>query len=230
MSGNGAQGAALARDAAALQRDRAADERDRAAELRDELAGRRDIAAARDRAASARDRAAAARDRTDATAEGDAAARELAMAAMDELTWTTRRGPGLLDLEREIERAERTGDTLSIAYLDVDGLKRVNDTDGHAAGDQLLMHVADSLRTELRAYDVVVRMGGDEFLCILSGADEGFVRERFVGIVRRLEERSPAGSFSVGFAEFEAGDSGEQLIARADGELLATRTGNGVAR
>ena len=187
-------------------------------------------AAARDRDDAARDRLAAAQDRAESARERELAARELAIASLDELTWTARRGPGLDELEREIERSERTGDSLSIAYLDVDGLKAVNDTSGHPAGDRLLMDVADALRAELRAYDLVVRMGGDEFLCILAGADYDFVRGRFAGIVASLGRRSPSASFSVGFAELEPGESGEALIQRADRDLLAQRAGHDVGR
>ena len=247
--------AALERDRAAEERDRDAERRDVLAARRDNeeaLIGRElealspggaalarrlgrqraraaveRAAAERDRQLALRDRRAAALDRAAAARELDRAARELALAAVDELTMAKRRGPGLEALEREIERSARTGDPLSVAFVDVDGLKAVNDTNGHAAGDRVLMDVADALRSELRGYDLVVRLGGDEFLCALPGADTDFIRERFAGIVTRLVRSSPTASFSVGFAELGPGETAEQLMQRADRALLAGRSSNG---
>ena len=223
-----------ARDQAARERDRAADERDGEAERRGALATRRDNEEAligRELEALSPGGAALARrlgrQRARAAVERAAAARELALTSVDDLTWTKRRGPGLEALESEIERSARTGEPLSVAFVDVDGLKAVNDTNGHAAGDRLLTDVADALRSALRGYDLVVRLGGDEFLCALPGADSDFIRERFAGIVTGLVESSPTASFSVGFAELVPGETGEQLVQRADTELLASRSGNG---
>ena len=65
-------------------------------------------------------------------------------------------------MARELGRARRTGATLAVAFGDVDGLKRINDTQGHLAGDALLRLVGETLRANLRPYDVIVRYGGDE--------------------------------------------------------------------
>ncbi|MBA2695858.1 MAG: GGDEF domain-containing protein, partial [Actinobacteria bacterium] len=73
-------------------------------------------------------------------------------------------------LEREMARSSRAREALSVAFIDVDHLKQVNDTRGHAAGDRLLQHVADALRSRLRSYDLVVRYGGDEFICVMPGS------------------------------------------------------------
>ena len=67
----------------------------------------------------------------------------------------------------ELERAKRTASPLAIAYVDVVGLKAVNDTMGHAAGDTLLKHVVAHLTAHLRPYDLIIRLGGDEFLCAM---------------------------------------------------------------
>ena len=71
-------------------------------------------------------------------------------------------------LDREAARAARHGGGLAVAMIDLDGLKRVNDTEGHAAGDAALMALADAARRTVRAEDAVYRLGGDEFAIILT--------------------------------------------------------------
>jgi len=126
-------------------------------------------------------------------------------------------------LERESERARRTGEGLMVAFVDVDGLKQVNDTEGHLAGDALLIAVADSLRACLRSYDLVMRFGGDEFVCALPNSSLEQVRGRFGEVSRSLRAGPAAGSITVGFAELVDGDRVEDLIRRADDDLLARR-------
>src|SRR5438132_6245992 len=87
-------------------------------------------------------------------------------AATDDLTGALRRGTGLAMLQRELDRARRVrGRGTIVAFIDVDGLKRLNDTDGHSAGDQLLRDVVAAIRERVRSYDLVIRYGGDEFVC-----------------------------------------------------------------
>jgi diguanylate cyclase (GGDEF)-like protein len=74
----------------------------------------------------------------------------------------------MAELEREIARATRTRQPLVLAFVDVDHLKEINDVHGHAAGDQVLQAVAETLRTTLRGYDLIFRYGGDEFVCALE--------------------------------------------------------------
>ncbi|MGW0803550.1 GGDEF domain-containing protein [Nonomuraea sp. NPDC002799] len=75
------------------------------------------------------------------------------------------------EADTEIVRARRTGDTLAVLIIDIDHFKRVNDAHGHLAGDQVLIGVAATLRSQLRDYDVVGRFGGEEFVVLLPGAD-----------------------------------------------------------
>ena len=93
---------------------------------------------------------------------------------------------GLAAIQRELDRTARSGEGLVVAYIDVDGLKRVNDTAGHTAGDALLGDVARSITHHLRSYDVMCRFGGDEFLCSLAGQNAEGARARFEEIGTQL--------------------------------------------
>ncbi|MGN9845375.1 GGDEF domain-containing protein [Nonomuraea sp. H19] len=75
------------------------------------------------------------------------------------------------EADTEIVRARRTGGTLALLIIDIDHFKRVNDAHGHLVGDQVLVGVASTLRSQLRDYDVVGRFGGEEFVVLLPGAD-----------------------------------------------------------
>jgi diguanylate cyclase (GGDEF)-like protein len=219
--------AAEGRDRAAQERDRAAQGRDRAADDRDRVERRFSISkrelAARDRELAARDRAEALRDRERAAHDRKEAARDRVRAGVDGLTGALRRDRGVADLEHELNRARRSDGRLVLAFVDVDGLKPTNDVRGHAAGDQLLRDVAMALRSGLRSYDLVVRYGGDEFLCALPGADIEGARRRFDEVARHLAERNPQASVSFGLTTFEHTDTLDELIARADAALYTGR-------
>jgi diguanylate cyclase (GGDEF)-like protein len=75
-------------------------------------------------------------------------------------------------VEDELARAQRYGHPLSLAFIDVDDFKRVNDTGGHSAGDRLLRSIARTIRGNLRSSDIVARFGGDEFVLVLPFADQ----------------------------------------------------------
>ncbi|MCA1683049.1 MAG: GGDEF domain-containing protein [Actinobacteria bacterium] len=141
----------------------------------------------------------------------------------DDLTGAMLRGAGLAALRREIARIGRTDNRLVVAFIDVDGLKSVNDRQGHLAGDQLLHEVVACLREQLRPYDLVIRYAGDEFVCVLLDADLQDVESRFCEVKALLAGRTGGGSMSVGMTEFRPGDSVEDLVGRADHEMYATR-------
>ena len=231
--------AAAQRDEAASLREEAAEERDRLARLagRNEsvqdmiLRGERDRAiAAADRARAADDRAKAAADREDASRQrseafqAQAEARhDLLVTSTDELTGALTRKFGLDNITREIERARRTDDSLTLAFVDIDGLKEVNDNEGHQAGDGLLRLVVDTMRANLRPYDVVVRYGGDEFLCAFPHVSKPVARERMERIASVLEAERTHHSITFGLAEFDPADGADELIGRADTDLLESR-------
>jgi diguanylate cyclase (GGDEF)-like protein len=211
---------ARGRDLSALARDQIAQARDRAAEEREmSLPDGLREAASLDRAAAAADRAAAASDRARAAADRRQARVDLARAHLDELTGAYTRGLGQETLRHEIERAHRLGEPFTLVFLDVDGLKALNDRDGHAAGDTFLRGVADAMRLKLRSYDPVVRVGGDEFVCGFAGTDAAAATERVVEIQAALADSDPQATISAGVAELKDGDTLEALMARGDADL-----------
>ena len=122
-------------------------------------------------------------------------------------------------LRHEIERAQRSGDRLIFAFVDVDGLKSVNDRDGHAAGDDLLRADVAAIRSKLRPYDPLVRIGGDEFICAISDTDRQGARSRF-DEVREILGR---GSITVGFTEMQPGDTVAEMAYRSDIDMRRVR-------
>ncbi|MDQ6918433.1 MAG: GGDEF domain-containing protein [Candidatus Dormibacteraeota bacterium] len=145
-------------------------------------------------------------------------------AAVDELTGVYRRGHGMMILTRELRRAFRSPDErLVVAFIDVNGLKRFNDTMGHAEGDRLLTDLTAAMTKRLRAHDIVFRYGGDEFVCILPGANLEGAAPIFAAVAEAFAEGGRERSFSVGLAELREGDSPETLVARADTALYEAR-------
>lgn len=158
--------------------------------------------------ASAIDREAAAIDRA-------AAAEDRAAASIDDVTGTYRRGPGHVEVAREIARARCTDQPLALAFVAVDGVKAVNDSHCHTGGDQLLRDVAAEILKQLRDYDVVVHQGGDGFVCALPGMDMDEAKARMQRLHAALAAGPDARSVSVGLALLEHGDSPDSLIDRA---------------
>ena len=235
--------AAAARDAAAALHDRELAARDaawygdepadvvtRAAENRKRAAADRNAAAegraraAADRVQATRDREQAARDRLEAEADRVALLHQLAASETDALTGARTRAAGLADVDHEIDRARRTSGVLSIAYIDVVGLKAANDKLGHAAGDALLQRVVGTIRTHLRSYDSIVRLGGDEFLCVMSGTTLEDARTRFDAVQAVLAADPDPCQIKVGFSSLGAGDATADLVERADSDMPASQS------
>lgn len=179
--------------------------------------------AALQRQAAAEDRASAARDRQFAALDRKAYAQELATASTDEVTGALRRGVGLAALQREMDRTGRTGEQLIVVFVDVDGLKAVNDGQGHLAGDAMLRTVARVISDEFRSYDLILRFGGDEFVCSFSGDGLDQVTQRFQQVGVNLGQAIDGASISIGVTQRRGEDTIQTLLDRADATMIATR-------
>ncbi len=228
---------AAARDRVSETRDATAEERDRRAERREQARTEFDPEAADDRAGAGQDRRAGAADRTHAAGDRVAASTDRALSAgeraassIDELTGAYRRDAGMVELARELARAKRTQTPLVFAFIDVDGLKTTNDSLGHAAGDELLRRVVTTLRTRVRPYDLIVRIGGDEFVCAMPDSSMVTAAARFSLVNADLAAATPHSSVSTGLAELTASDGLDDVIARADASLRAERQRRGPPR
>jgi diguanylate cyclase (GGDEF)-like protein len=227
--------AAAAHDASAASRDARSEDRDVRAEDRDAREGIVDVQAAADRAGARRDRKGAASDRKQAEDDRDAARVDRSLSAVqraellyDDLTGAYGRDAGLAELGREIVKARTAGDTFTIAFIDVDGLKAVNDAGGHVEGDRLLACVAEVLKSAVGDDDVVVRYGGDEFICGIAGEGLASVSERFARARADLEGHGQ--SASVGIAELLPDEDLPELIDRADREMYKSKTAGELAK
>lgn len=137
-------------------------------------------------------------------------------------------------LAERLSRLERYGIASALVFIDVNGMKAINDTFGHSAGDQALNHVARLLISAIRSTDVAARVGGDEFALLLDGLDEEAAQEK-AAILSSLiadtecrfnEERLPL-TASFGCTGLRNGDSDFAAIARADMAMYAAKRGNG---
>jgi diguanylate cyclase (GGDEF)-like protein len=131
-------------------------------------------------------------------------------------------------LTTEIKRIERHRDHLTVALIDVDHLKTINDTSGHAAGDAVLRHIAATISIHLRAYASLGRVGGDEFLLILpqtSSSEAAPLIERITQATKspyRPGRNQPV-TLSIGLTEAVPSESTATILARADKALYAAK-------
>lgn len=133
-------------------------------------------------------------------------------------------------LEHLIDRVRRYGDSAALLFIDIDGLKMINDSFGHAAGDHALVQVSERLKQGVRASDCVARIGGDEFGVLLEHADEDSARETAARLVDTVAAREfvhegialPL-SVAIGVGLISGSDQPEAVMARADAEMYEVK-------
>jgi len=144
------------------------------------------------------------------------------LAASDPLTGLANYRKLLDVLDTETERTLRTGRPFAVLLLDLDGLKRINDTYGHLVGSRALCRVADILRVHCRAIDTAARYGGDEFAVVLPEAREDEA-QRVASRIRETlaaDQEEPPISASIGASVYHGeGERVERLLKEADQNL-----------
>lgn len=151
-------------------------------------------------------------------------------AMTDALTGILNRRGFTAAAQRELERAQRYGHPLALAFVDVRGLKAVNDSRGHQAGDRLLKEVASLLTSSSRSHDLVGRIGGDELAMLLT--EQG--AEGMAAVMRRVHAQLPNARAALGFDHDwdltigvavypRDGHSVDTLLAAADRRLYMQR-------
>lgn len=152
-----------------------------------------------------------------------------ALADRDTLTPLDNRRAFLRKLEARLKSCDAARPSV-LMFVDLDGLKTVNDSYGHAAGDAALIHVAQHLTRSIRATDIAGRLGGDEFALFLAGADASKGRERAAELLGSLRAHPlqfgrhvlPLG-ISVGVTQVSADETVDQLLERSDEEMYRSK-------
>ena len=136
------------------------------------------------------------------------------------------------EISRMISYAERYGTTHSIIYFDLNGMKAINDEHGHAAGDAVLMHVAEILADSTRESDIVGRLGGDEFGLLMVQASEAKAREKAEALAKRIaseaiewKDQQLSVSVAWGAHAIKPGQDIHEALAAADRAMYVNKSG-----
>jgi diguanylate cyclase (GGDEF)-like protein len=149
----------------------------------------------------------------------------------DDLTQTYNRRYFIQYIDQEFKRAKRYGTTFSVALLDIDNFKQINDQWGHLVGDQVLRSLTQMLKASIREADVCARYGGDEFILLFPQTDKlqteiwvRWVYETFAASSIQVDEMQITPLFSVGVAAFEGSfDNFDQVLKQADDALYEAK-------
>ena len=152
------------------------------------------------------------------------------LADSDTLTPLPNRRVFVREVERVARQVARYETPAAVMFVDVNALKAINDAHGHQAGDAALIHVAAILMRELRATDVVARIGGDEFGLLLDHLDEDAAAAKAASLVSVLASepldlgaRRLAVGLSIGLTMIRKDDSVDAILARADADMYAAK-------
>jgi len=154
--------------------------------------------------------------------------RERELARVDSLTGAATRLAFYEFARDEVNRARRANQPITLAYLDIDSFKEINDHNGHNRGDRVLHAVAQSIRTSIRRTDMVARMGGDEFAVLLPNtsreAGNTLLLKVFNLLTMAMNQRGWPVTFSVGAVTFlNAPDSVERMLESADQAMYSVK-------
>ncbi len=154
---------------------------------------------------------------------------EKMLARYDIMTGVPNRKMFYEELDKEAYRTERYGRPFTVAYIDVDNFKRINDTLGHDSGDELLRFVANQMKRNIRTSDLVARMGGDEFILLLPETDGERAKAAISKLLKKLnasinKDIWPV-SFSIGVLSCESGScNAREMIKKADELMYEVKT------
>jgi len=158
-------------------------------------------------------------------------------ATFDFLTGLPNAGTLFLHLQGELARSARASSSLAVVVCDLDGFKQVNDRFGHLTGNKLLQAVGQGLKEHCREYDFVARMGGDEFVVVLPGANEDVVKQRRRRLAAMVERAGldlcgeQVVGLSLGSSFYpQDGRSAEDLLSRADSKMYEDKAMRKMAR
>lgn len=154
------------------------------------------------------------------------------LADQDSLVPVANRRAFVRELSRQMSFAERYGTASTVVYFDINGLKGINDTHGHAAGDAAIRHVAEALVRNVRESDTVGRLGGDEFGVILTNADREVAGEKAAFLAAEIEARPMEWEgknlrlyIAHGAYTFKGGDDVSKALDEADRDMYARKQG-----
>lgn len=153
-----------------------------------------------------------------------------AMATTDRLTGVASRHAYDILMDQAIRDARRFKQPLSVVMVDIDHFKQINDSQGHLAGDRVLVGIANAIRVSLRSSDIICRWGGDEFLVALRNCDivnaerlAQTIRQTVEGASFGLDGRNLQATVSVGIALLEPDEDAARFIARVDAALYGAK-------
>jgi diguanylate cyclase (GGDEF)-like protein len=155
--------------------------------------------------------------------------REKHIARLDDLTGISNRRHFFELAQTELSRSQRYKHPFTLAYIDLDGFKAVNDRYGHQAGDKVLCAIVNNVKKQLRSTDIAARMGGDEFILLLPEMDhsaaQGAIDKIRLSLLKEMRKKDWPVTFSIGVLTYQSGEVGpHELVRRADKLMYAVKT------